>query len=254
MLYLISMGLAEGRDMSLRALEAAGRCDKLYAEFYTTGMHTDVQKLSKLIGKNVQGIRRFDLENNSEKIVSEAKSSDIGILVGGDALTATTHISLLQEAIEMKIKYKVIHGSSIYTAVAETGLQLYNFGKTVSLPFPQKNYKPEGFLETIETNKRSGLHTLFLLDIKEEEKKYMDAPAGAELLIELFKRRKSKIVSEATKAVAACMLGAAKQSIVCSSLKGISENKGLRGKTPAVLIVPGKLHFMEEEFLAHFRK
>ncbi len=50
------------------------------------------------------------------------------------------------------------------------------------------------------------------------------------------------------------MLGTGKQSIVHSSLKEISENKGLRGKTPAVLIVPGKLHFMEEEFLGHFRK
>lgn len=254
MLYLISIGLADGRDMSLKALEAAGRCDKLYAEFYTSRMHTDAKELSRLIGKDVQEVGRFDLENNSKKIVSEAKKSDIGILVGGDALTATTHISLLQEAVGMKIQYKVIHGSSIYTAVAETGLQLYNFGKTVSLPFPQKNYRAEGFLGTIETNRRSGLHTLVLLDVRSEENKYMDAPSGARILIEMLQRRGSKIVSEAAKAVAACMLGTERQAIVYSSMKKISEDKGLRGKTPAILIFPGKLHFMEEEFLEHFGK
>ncbi len=189
MLYLISIGLADERDMSLKALEAAGRCDKLYAEFYTTGMHTDVQKLSKVIGKNVQEIRRFDLENNSKKIVSEAKKSDIGILVGGDALTATTHISLLQEAIEMKIQHKVIHGSSVFTAVAEAGLQIYRFGPAVTLPSLQENYAPKGFLETIESNKRSGLHTLILLDVRKEEKRYMDAPAGARLFIGLFSQK-----------------------------------------------------------------
>ncbi len=253
MLYLISIGLADERDMSLRAIEAARKCDRLYVEFYTNKMQTNAKRLSQVIGKDVSEIRRIDMENKSGRLLSEAKKMHVGIFVGGDALAATTHVSLLLEAKGMGIKCKIIHGSSIYTAVAETGLQLYNFGKTVSLPFPQKNYRPEGFLETIESNKRSGLHTLILLDVRSEENEYMDAPTGAGILIEILQRRESKIVSENTKAVAACMLGTGKQSIVCSSLKEISTNKGLKKKTPAVLIVPGKLHFIEEEFLEQYK-
>lgn len=54
-------------------------------------------------------------------------------------------------------------------AVGACGLQLYNFGQTVSLPFWTDNWKPDSWLEKIQENFELGMHTLVLLDIKVKE-------------------------------------------------------------------------------------
>lgn len=54
-------------------------------------------------------------------------------------------------------------------AVGACGLQLYNFGQTISIPFWTNNWKPDSWLGRIEENFKLGLHTLMLLDIKVKE-------------------------------------------------------------------------------------
>jgi len=61
------------------------------------------------------------------------------------------------------IDVKVIHNASIMNAVAACGLQLYNFGETVSIPLWEENWQPTSFIEKIQRNKSNGLHTLCLL-------------------------------------------------------------------------------------------
>ena len=48
-------------------------------------------------------------------------------------------------------------------AIAIVGLQLYNFGQTVSIPFFEENWRPESFYDKIKVNKQHGFHTLCLL-------------------------------------------------------------------------------------------
>ena len=115
-LTLISIGLADEKDLSLRALEAARGCDALYAELYTTVLDTDVQRLAVLIGKPVEPLPRSGFEEASDALLNEARNSRVGVLVGGDALSATTHTSLLIEARKRGIPTKVVHGSSVLTA------------------------------------------------------------------------------------------------------------------------------------------
>ena len=52
-------------------------------------------------------------------------------------------------------------------AVGCCGLQLYHFGETVSIPFWTETWKPNSFVEKIDSNLRSGLHTLCLLGRQE---------------------------------------------------------------------------------------
>lgn len=248
MLYLISLGLYDEKDMSLRALAVAKKCDKLYAEFYTNKMFTDAKKLTKTIGKHVIELKRNDLEEKSETIIKEAKTKNVGIFVGGDALVATTHISLLIDAKKQKIKTNVIHGSSIYSAIAETGLQIYMFGKTTTLALPERNYSPTSCYETIVSNSRMGLHTLVLLDIKNEKRRYMDVHEGLKILLDIEKNIKKRIVSPETKIVSACQLGG-NETIKYGKIKDLIKDEELKNKTPAVLIIPGKLHFTEKEYL-----
>lgn len=226
MLYLISLGLYDEKDISLRAVEAAKKCSRLYLELYTTNMNTSAGKISRLIGRPVEEIPREGLENKSGRLVREAKTRDIGILIGGDALSATTHISLLLEARKAGVKTQVIHGSSVLTAVGEAGLSLYKFGRVVTLAKPLQ----KSTLDAIRQNKKAGLHTLILLDIGMTPQEALGLLSG-------------KISGNI---------------VVASRLGGSHEIKYGRipdllkiklNKTPSVLIIPGKLHFIEKEYL-----
>ena len=139
MLYLISLGLYDKNDISLSALSAAKKCKILYIERYTNFFGSSNKELEKLFKKKIIEIKREEVE--SLKLINEAKKSDIGLLIIGDVFSATTHSALMLEAINKKIKVGVIHGSSILTAIGETGLILYNFGKTASIPKENTNIK-----------------------------------------------------------------------------------------------------------------
>ena len=54
-------------------------------------------------------------------------------------------------------------------AVGACGLQLYNFGQTVSLVFFTETWKPDSFYDRVKENADLGMHTLVLLDIKVKE-------------------------------------------------------------------------------------
>jgi diphthine methyl ester synthase len=85
-------------------------------------------------------------------------------VVGVDG-RATTHTDLALRARALGIKTKTIHNASIINAVSSCGLQLYNFGQVVSLPFFTENWKPASFYPKIKENADLGLHTLVLLGI-----------------------------------------------------------------------------------------
>ncbi|MEE9406365.1 MAG: diphthine synthase [Candidatus Aenigmarchaeota archaeon] len=238
MLYLISLGLFDEKDVSLRAIEAAKECDRLYVEFYTTGMHTTKEKLSSTIGKEVIEISRSGLEERSDAIIKQAQLKNVGIMAGGDILSATTHISILLDARKMGVKVEVIHGSSVMSAAAKTGLQLYKLGRTVTLT----NESAMSCYEGIVNNKKVGLHTLVLLDIP------MTVSEGLAILVGLEEKGEKGIITGETKLVAACQLGGPGEAIRYGTIKELQGDKALDNR-PAVIIVPGELHFFEKEYL-----
>ena len=109
------------------------------------------------------------VEAGSDNILSNAKTEDIVLLVVGDPFGATTHTDILLRAHDLGIPTDVVHNASIMNAVGASGLQLYNFGQTVSIPFWTETWRPDSWLEKILENARIGLHTLVLLDIKIKE-------------------------------------------------------------------------------------
>ena len=76
---------------------------------------------------------------------------------------ATTHSDLIVRAVEKDIPYQIIHNASIVSTVGCCGLQLYHFGETVSIPFWTETWRPDSFVDKIESNLKNGLHTLCLL-------------------------------------------------------------------------------------------
>lgn len=238
-LSLISVGLADERDMSIRALKEARDCDTLYAELYTMKLATTLTALIELVGKPVTLLPRGDLEERSAKLIDEAKTRRVGVLIGGDCLSATTHVSLLLEATEQGVETRIIHGSSIFSAVAETGLSLYKFGRAVTMPFPEKG-PADAVLRGIRGNLSEGLHTLVLLDLDNEQNKYMSAPQAIQGLIEAG-------VSPDTLVVGIARLGQVDTMIRAGPAADIANLDF--GEAPHSLVVPGKLHFLEEDAL-----
>jgi diphthine synthase len=231
--YLIGLGL-DLKSLSLEALEAVKKCQKVYLEIYTVDYPYPSDKLEKVIGKRVESLGREKVEN--ESIILEAKNKDVALLVYGNPLAATTHISLILKCKKEKVNYGVIHSESILTAIAETGLQLYKFGKTASMPKFQKNYEPDSFLDVVMDNLKVKAHTLLLTDIG------LTLEEALEQLEKTAKKRNLKI----EKIIVCSKVGTQKSKIYYGS---ISQLKKKKIDMPFCLIIPSELHFVEQEAL-----
>jgi len=239
-LYIIGIGLESEKDISINGLEAAQSSSEIYLENYTSILQVQKEKLEKFCGKKIILANRDLIENKFTKIIISAKEKNISLLVPGSPLAATTHIAIFQEARLNKIPVEVIDSSSILTAVGITGLELYKFGRTASIPFNNKDVKTP--IQILEQNQKINLHTLFLLDLAPKEKKYLSIKQAINYLIE-------NKVSKKEKALACARLGCKNFVVKSGNLEEL-KNKNY-GKPPYCLIIPSKkLHFIEEEMFS----
>jgi diphthine synthase len=127
-----------------------------------------------------------------------------------------------------------------------SGLHNYKFGKSVTIPFSD-----EILIETpyrvIEQNRKLGLHTLCLLDIRAEEKRYLSIHESLCTLLKIEEKRKKKIVTMNTLAIGIARAGS-ENPIVKANSVGKLLNYDF-GEPPFSIIFPGELHFMEAEAL-----
>jgi diphthine synthase len=237
MLYLIGLGLNE-KSLSKGAIEIIKRCKRVYLENYTVDFPYTHQALIDEIGKKFVVANREKVEGL--EIVDEAKKMDVALLVYGSPLTATTHITLIQEALLSRVKYKIVHNASVLDAIGETGFQIYKFGKITSMPEWKKSYEPDSFMEVVKENQSIKAHTLLLIDIGLDIRK---------AIIQLEKSAKNHEVKLEKLVVCQC-LGTKRQKIMYRDISEIKEFSGVQ--KPYCIIIPGELHFLEKEFLDIF--
>ena len=251
-LYFIGIGLYDEKDVSLRGLEAIKKCNIVYLENYTSILSCSVKKLEEFYGKKIIPASRELVEKKAEEtILKHALEKDAAFLVVGDPMSATTHIDLRLRAEKAGIKCFVIHNASVFSAVGITGLQLYKFGRTTSIPFPEDKWHPETPYNAIKENRKSGLHTLVLLDLRPGEKRFMTINQAIEYLLSIEEKRKEKVFSKGLFCVGCARLGSLKPYIKAGNAKKLLKEDF--GKPMHCLIVPGKLHFAEEEALELFK-
>lgn len=237
MLYLIGLGLnLDG--ISKYGLEIVKKCKHIYLENYTVDFPYSSGELQKVIGKKIIPADRELVE--SLELVDKSRKIDICLLIFGSPLVATTHISLIQEAKEQNVKYKIIHSASILDAIPETGLQIYKFGKIASMPGWEKNFTPESFMEILQQNILINAHTLILIDIG------LEFSQALEQLEISAKNKKIKL----EKIIICQALGTKHKKIL---YKKINELKKIKINKPFCIIIPSKLHFIEKEFLEDFK-
>ncbi|MBR9700521.1 diphthine synthase, partial [Candidatus Woesearchaeota archaeon] len=177
----------------------------------------------------------------------KAKKEKVVFLVIGDPFGATTHADIYLRAVKEDIEVKVIHNTSIMNAIGEVGLELYRYGKTVSIPYWSKGYEPTSFLNGIKENSERGLHTLCLLDIKADEKKYMSVKEALELLEKAEELTPENRIESLTPVIGVARLGCPDQKIVSGKVEDLKKTDF--GKPLHALIIPGRLHPVEEEML-----
>lgn len=229
MLYLIGLGLNK-KGISIKGLEAVKRCKKIYLENYTVELPYSIEDLSENLGKKVVPFDRNKVEGL--EFLDEARKTDIALLVYGSPLIATTHMTILNEAKKSGIKTKVIHSASILDGVAESGLQLYKFGKIASLP----DFEAESFMKIVKENREINAHSLILVDIGLEFNKAIEKLENAAKNHEI----------EIDKIIVGSKLGTEKSKIL---YRKTIDLKDKNIESPFCIIIPGELHFTEKEFL-----
>lgn len=240
-LYLVGLGLWDEKDITLKGLEAVKNSDKVYLETYTSKLACSIEDMESLYGKKVHKADREIVENKGEEILEEARQGNVSLLVIGDPFCATTHNDLKTRAQEMGIEVRIIHNASIINAVGITGLDLYKFGKITSVPFANENITSP--LDVVRLNQDAGLSTLVLLDLDPVNNKYMSVDEA----LEFFERAG---LGEDTFCVGCAGIGSGEPQIKAGELSLLKKEEFTL--FPQCLIIPGKMHFMEEESLKKF--
>ena len=253
MLALVGIGL-ESKDISVRALEFLKSCDIIMLESYTSiASMESIDFIERETGKELVRTRRADFEDRLKSTVAMAKDKRLAILAIGDPLMATTHHIILDEAAKQGIETTVFHAPSIFSAgIGESGLDIYKFGPTATIPYWSERYKPTSFMDVIAKNLLNGQHTLVLLDINQPLGKPMDIAEACETAAAAAMQSGHSDIM-AMRVLVLADVGRSGQEIVrsmFSEIKSLSES--LKGKTISI-IVPAKLNFAEEESIKRFK-
>ena len=248
-LVFVGLGLHDQMGLSLQGLEEIKAADTVFLELYTNLLPDFSQEsLTKLSGKKIRILLRKDLEDDAGRIIFEAtEKGRTVLLVPGDPLIATTHVALRIEAIKRKIKTRIVHGSSILSAaIGLSGLHSYKFGKSVTIPFWDENPSVTPY-NVIGQNKKQGLHTLCLLDINAESKRFLRINDALTMLLKIEQWKNEKTVSNDSLAVGVARAGSASPVVRAGFINDLLDMEF--GGPPHSLVFPGKLHFMEAEAL-----
>ena len=246
-LYMIGLGLNDETDITVKGLEAVKKCDYLFLEDYTSKLQVSKEKLEEFYGKKIFLASRELVEKRADEILNKAIEKNIGFLVIGDVFSATTHVDIYLRAKAKNIEIKIIHNASILNTVGIIGLELYKYGKTTSIPYFEENYKPETPYDVIKMNLSNNLHTLVLLDIKKDADKYMTVNEALTQLLEIEDKKKGNVILKTTKVIGCARLASDSQLIKYNKIEDLLKKDF--GEPLHCLIIPGKLHFMEEDML-----
>jgi diphthine synthase len=246
MLTFVGLGLFDSTDISVKGLACIRAADEVFLEGYTSRLTgTTTEELERYYQKPVRLLDREDVELHPDGILDAAQCGSVAFLVAGDPMVSTTHIDLRIRAAERGIATAIIHGASIASAVCGiTGLQNYRFGRSCSLPFPEKNWFPETPMNVIAGNLSARLHTLVYLDIRKE--RCMTVNTAVELLEVLAQKQKMNVplyigIARAGSGAPVVAAGTAERILATDF-----------GPPLHILIVPGELHDMERRYLELF--
>lgn len=257
MIRFIGLGLS--LDMlSIGGLYRLLKCGKVYIDAYTSVWYPSVETLAKVLtsaGIQVVMAYRRDLEGAGiSRVVEEAMNSDVCIAIVGDPMIATTHSAILVEALNRNIPVEITPSTSILNAVFSfTCLQVYRFGKIVTIVKPKNGVVYEYPLQIIKMNRELNLHTLALLEIDVENRYYMTPREALEILTTIQRNIGEEVLSDEDYIVILKAIGSQSSSITVEKVREIL-SKDYEESLYTLVIPARKLHPVEEECLQNVSK
>src|SRR5919202_4299574 len=248
MLWFIGIGINGAKGISLYALEILKKCEIIYIERFTGALFEyDLQDLDSLIkkydNKTILPVQRWFVEDGRE-ILEQARKMDVALLTYGDPFMATTLTELHVRAVKASIEVNTIHAASgITSLIGESGLQLYKFGRAVTMMSePQSAIS---VYNTVFDNLLSGNHTLILTEYNNNDNEFffLDPKEVFKILIDIENDLKYKVFSEETFVIVASRIGTLERKIVSGKIKSMTRMSFETG--PHSIIIPGSLHFTE---------
>lgn len=271
--YLIGLGLGHPDDITVRGREIVQTADVVYLEAYTsifTGVSVEELQKAYQCKAGIKVADRDLVEQQAHDCLLQpaVDGKTVVLMVVGDPVCATTHTDLWLRAKQLNVPTHFIHNASIMGAAGACGLQLYNFGHTVSIPFFEENWRPTSFYPKIRYNRQGAMHTLCLLDIKVKEPdfqammkgrteylppRYMDVSTASSQLIEAEETLKKHAYDpNKTLCVGLARMGHPETQIIrAGTLAELRECKDFGGPLHS-LIICGHLHDLELEVLKEY--
>lgn len=208
------------------------------------------------------------VESNSDEILRNADKEDVAFLVVGDPFGATTHTDLVLRARELHIPVRTVPNASIMSGIGAAGLQLYNFGQTVSMVFFLDNWRPGSFYDRVKENRSIGLHTLVLLDIKVKEQslenlargikifeppRYMTVGTCAKQMLEVEEEKGEGVYGRDSLAIGAARVGGKTEKFIAGTLAELCDADDELGPPLHSMVLLGRrTHELEHEFVREF--
>ena len=208
------------------------------------------------------------VESNSDEILRDAANVDVAFLVVGDPFGATTHTDLVLRARELDIPVRTVPNASIMSGIGAAGLQLYNFGQTVSMVFFTETWRPASFYDRVKENRDIGLHTLLLLDIKVKEQslenmargrriyeppRYMTVGTCAQQMLEIEEEKGLGVYGPDSLAIGAARVGGKTEKFVAGTLKELCEaDEELGAPLHSMVLLGRRTHELEHDFVREF--
>ncbi|KAK6828299.1 diphthine synthase [Apiospora arundinis] len=244
MLYLVGLGLSDETDITVKGLDIVKKASRVYLEAYTSILLVDQSVLESYYGRSIivadREMVEFDsnLETENNELLHYAATEDVALLVVGDPFGATTHADLVLRARQLNIPVTTVPNASIMNGIGACGLQLYNFGQTVSMVFFTDNWRPASFYDRVRENRQIGLHTLLLLDIKVKEQtienmmrgnkvfeppRYMTVGQCARQMLEIEEEKAEGVYGPDSLAIGAARVGGRNETFVAGTLKELCD-------------------------------
>ncbi|KAK8931877.1 Diphthine methyl ester synthase [Metarhizium anisopliae] len=271
MLYLVGLGLSDETDITVKGLEVVKKVSRVYLEAYTSILLVDQSVLEEYYGRSITIADREMVESNSDEILRNAQNEDVAFLVVGDPFgerSATTHTDLVIRARELSIPVRTVPNASIMSGIGACGLQLYNFGQTVSMVFFTDSWKPASFYDRIKENRNIGLHTLVLVDIKVKEQslenmargrlvyeppRYMTVGQCAQQMIEIEDEKREGAYTRDSLAIGAARVGGKTEKFIAGTLEELCSTDDLLGPPLHSLVLLGRrTHELELDYVREF--
>lgn len=248
-LAFIGLGMHDEKGMSLAGFEMAKAAEHVLLEGYTNALPgLSLPSLEALLGRKVAVVDRRYVEDGRD-ILSKAERSSVALLVAGDPFVATTHVDLKIRAARRGIRVDVCHAPSIVSvAPGETGLQNYKFGRSATITFPPP--LSDVPYDALKQNRHYGLHTLFFLDLRADERRFMSVREGIGSLLLMEDQRREGVMEPDLITIGVARAGSPTQCIRAGRAREVMDMDF--GGPPHALIIPGRLHFMEAEALTLF--